>query len=349
MTKKPGPLKLTLGIACLLAFFANASQAAVMYNFTNFDGPGAGTMAGAGTNSNGISNNGVAVGFTISDAGIFNNFVRNVNGTFTPLNINGSTTAMAFGINNAGDVVGTDGNGNAFFLPPGGPVQILPVAPAAAAFGINDNGNIVGQFTTNDGLLPGFFISSNAGGNFVRIDSAFGPDTVNAQGINNNGLIIGFSVGDDGQVHGFRAQIQNAMNGQITGTPIPDPMIPPVMGEPGAFFVFSQILGINDSGLAVGYYGDSTTSQHGFLYDTTSGQYTFLDNPDAAFNADGVVVTQITGVTNSGELTGFYSDANGVFHGFVANPVATTVPEPASFALAAFGATAVWLLKRKRR
>ncbi|MGZ3388138.1 MAG: hypothetical protein ACXVCF_00930 [Isosphaeraceae bacterium] len=29
-------------------------------------------------------------------------------------------------------------------------------------------------------------------------------------------------------------------------------------------------------------------------------------------------VTQITGITNSGEITGFYSDANGVFHGFVA-------------------------------
>ena len=29
-------------------------------------------------------------------------------------------------------------------------------------------------------------------------------------------------------------------------------------------------------------------------------------------------VTQITGITNSGELTGFYSDATGVFHGFVA-------------------------------
>ena len=31
---------------------------------------------------------------------------------------------------------------------------------------------------------------------------------------------------------------------------------------------------------------------------------------------NGVEVTQITGITNSGEITGFYSDANGVFHGF---------------------------------
>ena len=69
----------------------------------------------------------------------------------------------------------------------------------------------------------------------------------------------------------------------------------------------------------MGYYGDSTTSQHGFLYNTNTGQYTFLDDPSEAFN-NGVEVTQITGITNSGEITGFYSDANGVFHGFVANP-----------------------------
>ena len=44
---------------------------------------------------------------------------------------------------------------------------------------------------------------------------------------------------------------------------IADPTIPAVAGEPGATFVFSQILGINDEGIAVGYYGDSTGSQHG--------------------------------------------------------------------------------------
>lgn len=103
-----------------------------------------------------------------------------------------------------------------------------------------------------------------------------------------------------------------------------------VSGEPGATFVFSQILGINDNGLAVGYYGDSTTSQHGFLYNTNTGRYTFLDDPAAQFN-NGVEVTQITGISNSGEITGFYSDARGVFHGFVATPV----PEPSSVYLAA--------------
>ena len=55
------------------------------------------------------------------------------------------------------------------------------------------------------------------------------------------------------------------------------------------------------------------------VYNTNTGKYTFLDDPSEAFD-NGVEVTQITGITNSGEITGFYSDANGVFHGFVATP-----------------------------
>ena len=133
--------------------------------------------------------------------------------------------------------------------------------------------------------------------------------------------MVGFYVGTDGQDHGFMA---NARATRRTATPHRHRRSPTrpsrtSPGEPGATFVFSQILGINDKGIAVGYYGDSTTSQHGFIYNTHTGQYTFLDDPSEAFN-NGVEVTQITGITNSGEITGFYSDANGVFHGFVANP-----------------------------
>ncbi len=341
MSKRPAVATLTL-IGGFLAFLPNASQAATIYNFTNFNGPGSGTAAGAGTNMNGIANSGAAVGFGISNAGNFTNFVRNPNGTFTTLNLPVNGATMAFGINNAGDVVGTE-NGSAFFLPPGGSAQTLtgPTAPSTA-FGINDTGNIVGQFTSG-ATMPGFFLANSASQNFVTINAPLGPNTVNAQGVNNNGRIVGFYLGTDGQVHGFMAQASAAVNGMLTGTPIADPTIPAVPGEPGATFVFSQVLGINDSGLAVGYYGDSTTSQHGFLYNTTSGQYTFLDDPAEAFN-NGVEVTQITGITNSGELTGFYSDANGVFHGFVASPV----PEPASLSLVGLGLIAGWLLKKRR-
>jgi hypothetical protein len=289
------------------------------YKFTNFDGPTPGTNANAGTNMNGISNSGTAVGFTIDNNGNLHNFTANPLRSISakPLNINGSMTAMALGINSAGTVVGTDGNGNAFSLTSRGALKtfIPNGGMSAMAFGINDHGAIVGQYVTAD-ASPGF-IQVNAKST-ITINAPSGPDVVNAQGINNKGLVVGFYVGTDGHDHGFMASEGRGKAATITATAIADPTIPTnVAGEPGATFVFSQILGVNDHGIAVGYYGDSTMSQHGFLYNTRTGQYTFLDDPSEAFH-NGVEVTQITGITNSGEITGFYSDANGTFHGFVA-------------------------------
>jgi hypothetical protein len=292
------------------------------YRFTNFEGPTTGpvAVAGTGANMNGIANSGTAVGFTIGNGGTYVNFTANpLRSKITKLlNLRGSTTAMAFGINSAGTVVGSDGHGSAFsfgsrgalktFIPTGG--------KSATAYGINDQGTIVGQYVTA-AASPGFI--RVRGKSYVTIATPSGTNSVSAQGINNKGRVVGFYLGSNGQDHGFTVNARGVKRGVLTGTAVADPIIPQVAGETGAKFVFSQILGINDKGMAVGYYGDSTGSQHGFLYDTRTGRYTFVDDPGAAFH-NGVEVTQITGITNSGEITGFYSDANGVFHGFVATP-----------------------------
>jgi len=277
---------------------------------------------------NGIANSGTAVGFTTANGVTFTNFTANPLKTTRArlLNILGSTTAMALGINSAGTVVGTDGHGNAFSLNRHGVLKtfIPDGGSSATAFGINDRVNIVGQYVTST-ATPGFILV-HGGKSLITINQPTGvtSDVINAQGINNHGLVVGFYLGNDGQVHGFTASDRAATNGTLTGTPVADPTIPTIPGEPGATFMFSQILGINDHGIAVGYFGDSTLSQHGFFYNTNTGKYTFLDDPNAAFFTNPLSptgtseITQITGITNSGEITGFYSDANGVFHGFVA-------------------------------
>jgi hypothetical protein len=300
------------------------------YRFLNFDGPDAGVTPGNGTNINGISNNGTVVGTSLADDGTFVNFTTNFPPARTAqiLNVNGATNAMAFGVNSGGVVVGTDGNGDAFYSKLG-TTSFIPSGTSAVAFGINDGGKIVGQYFITDNIQPGFV--QTVPGQYITINAPSNiHDVVNAQGINNHGLVVGFYVGNDGNDHGFMLNIGSTKSGVLTGHPISDPQIPAVPGEPGATFVFSQVLGINDEGIAVGYYGDSTGSQHGFLYNTHTGQYAFLDDPSEAFDGNGVEVTQITGINNSGEITGFYTDANGVAHGFVAAGVPSfpTPPPP---------------------
>jgi hypothetical protein len=307
------------------------------YTFTNFDP----TLTGneVGSNVNGVSNTGQVVG-TIVDANNASTFVNFTGTAASTPSLNTGSGQVAFGINSAGDVVG--GNGlTAFLLPHGGAPQTLSTpAGAINAFGINDHGDIVGQYTTN-GQTPGFFVSKGSNSP-VRIDMPT-PDVVNAQGINDNGLIVGFYLGSDGQVHGFMANTAGLVGNELNGTAIADPAIPNVPGELGATFVFSQILGVNDNGIAVGYYGDSTTSQHGFLYNTHTGAYTFVNDPAEAFD-NGVEVTQITGISNSGEIAGFYTDANGSAHSFTAS----SVPELSTWAMIMIGFVGVGSMAYRR-
>lgn len=293
------------------------------FTFINFDPS---LPAGSvGSNVNGISNRGYVVGTTVdaNNASTFTNFDGTPERTFR-LDTDAGGTAL--GINSLGEVVGTK-NGVAFFeLNRNADTQPLLVpANASNAFGINDEGNIVGMYTNKTNQTPGFLLRDYKSHSYITINAPSGPNAVNAQSINNFGLIVGFYMGTDGQAHGFKAEASRAYKDTLTGTPISDPKIPAVAGEPGATFVFSQILSVNDRGIAVGYYGDSTTSQHGFIYDTNTGQYTFLDDPAEAFN-NGVEVTQITGISDSGELAGFYTDANGAAHSFTACPAYTFCP-----------------------
>ena len=272
---------------------------------------------------NGIDNNGDVVGFASDNAAtptLFTNFIRNADGTFTLLSIGGDPLAMANGIDNSRTVAGMDSNGTAFTLA-GGTLTTLPnvngTTVSETAFGINDGGLIVGQYTDGaTGTTPGFLFNGAA---FTILNPAANAAVTNAQGVNNSGLVTGFYSTDGVHQHGF---FYNSLTSQFT---LPaDPNI--------ANLVLTQFLGINDHGLAVGYYQLPDGSQHGFLFNTTTQTYSFLDDPNAALS--GVSITQITGVNNAGEITGFYVDpTTGLQRGFLATPAAAATPEPGTYGL----------------
>lgn len=337
---------LALGVALALPL-APAAQA--QYAFTNFDGP-VKTTAGAtlvSTTVNGISNSGAVVGFTADNNGVFTNFAGTP-GALTPLNLSG--TANANGINTSKQVVGANGT-NAFTLnsisPTNTPIPLAAVSGTTtneAAFGINDNGVIVGQYTDSaTGTTPGFV---DIGGTFTILNPVTpvgGALVVNAQGINNNGLVTGFYATNNNATdqHGFLFNTKTSAY-----TLLPDPS---TAKTANGNLALTQFLGINDTGEAVGYYQTKDTgSQFGFLFNTATKAYTFLDDPLAApFN--GTQITQITGINDAGSIAGFFIGANGVQQGFIAAPV----PEASSLVslglLLALGiGGAAWQARRRR-
>jgi hypothetical protein len=334
-------LTAALGVAAFLLGASAGAAHAQTYNFVNYD-------AGSGppTTVDGIGNGGVEVGFGTDGAGDDHNFTRGPGGAITLLptvdaaDPNG--VAMANGINASGTIVGV-ANGTAFEYSAG----LLSDLPApnpgntsgSIAFGINDSGTIVGQYNDiSSGITPGFIYS---GGAYTIIDPA-GSAAVNAQSINDDGLVIGFYQTTDPTEN---TQLGFLYDTNTAGTFLiaPPPTTAFDLAQGGPFL--SQYLGINDSGIAVGYYQTNTGNQYGFLYNTNTDAYTFLDDP--AMSPTGTQVTQITGINDAGDISGFYTDADGDQHGFFAYET----PEPGALAL--IGASvlpiASTIVRRRRR
>jgi hypothetical protein len=279
---------------------------AATYAFTTFDGP-----AGSPTTVNGIDNNGEAVGFTTStdDAGSVNaNFVRKSDGSFLALDL-GDPAGSANAINKNGEIVGV-ANGAAFSMPSatGALTMLSPFSSTSSlALGVSDMGAIVGQYAAADGThSPGFV---DVGGTFSMVVPTSATVQTFVQGINAAGLAVGFYSEDGTTQHGF---MLDTVGNHLTI--LPDPS---TSRTANGALVLTQFLGVNAGKKAVGYYQTTDNSQYGFLFDLSTMTYTFLDHPDAA-PVNGVQITQITGIDDAGEIAGFFIDASGNTHGFVA-------------------------------
>ena len=314
-----------LALCIVVTLPLSSAVKAQSYTFTNFDGPVSAAAGGTlvSTTVNGISNSGTIVGFTTDSNGGFSNFSGTASSQAL---LNLPVTANANGINTIGQVVGNDFATSTAFELNSVPSTAKPITLAATtttttsqfAFGVNDSGVIVGQFADSaTGTTLGFV---DAGGAYTKLQPfpvVLGtPLVVNAQGINNNDIVVGFYATKAGGIdaQGFLYDT-NSMVYSI-------PLAPSTANTANNNLALTQFLGINDMGEAVGYYQTRDTgSQFGFLYDTATSKYTFLDDPLAAPNLQGTQVTQITGISDTGEIAGFYSGMDGVQRGFTALPV----------------------------
>jgi probable HAF family extracellular repeat protein len=115
-------------------------------------------------------------------------------GTYTTLNNPLATgTTSAYGINDAGQIVGSyvDGTGIHGFVYSNGSYSTInnPLNPNnTVLYGINNAGQVVGQYGGANGIMQGFLYSN---GTFTTLQDPASPNFTQANGISNGGLITG--------------------------------------------------------------------------------------------------------------------------------------------------------------
>jgi probable HAF family extracellular repeat protein len=181
--------------------------------YQSFSAPGAAGKTKT-TQLLGVNNEGMAVGFYNDADGNSHAFTLNTKtGAYAGLRIPHAVSAMATGVNDDSDIVGTLTTAKKFtesFLLENGAVQLLavPGASATQAFGVNDLGEVVGQYTAGK-ATHGFLWRD---GKFVTVDDPAGIGSTTVNGINNVGDLVGFYTDAKGNTDGFVAQPQYLRN-----------------------------------------------------------------------------------------------------------------------------------------
>ena len=173
--------------------------------------------------------------------------------------------------------------------------------------GINNAGTIAGYFGI--GGVPGHpnqgYVVSPPYGQPNFTPENF-PTSVQTQvtGINDSGVTVGFW--SNSNLGGGQDSNFGFVDKSGTFTNINNP------ATPAATPSFNQLLGVNNSNVAVGFYTDAAGMTHGYTYNIASNTFSAnIDDPHA-----GPMGTTAAAINNSGEIAGFYFDATGVLHGF---------------------------------
>jgi probable HAF family extracellular repeat protein len=190
----------------------------------------------------------------------------------------------------------------------------------------------------NEGVIVGYFGSGNAGhpnkGYVLRPPFAQGdfggenvPGALQTQvtGLNDEGISVGFfstqngaTPADDNNFGFWRA------NGRYHGVNFPtgDNSKPPV----------NQLLGVNDNGIAVGFYNDGAGNSHGYSYNINTGRFQLI-------TVRGATSLTATAINSWGTVAGFFTNAKGAVDTFLKwrNGKVVTLAVPGASATQAFG------------
>ena len=168
---------------------------------------------------------------------------------------------------------------------------------------INNRGHIAGYFGSGTAGHPntGYILRPPYGhGKYQRIMFP-GSAQTRLTGLNNSGVQVGFwfARGRVARVAGWYLD-----NGRFQSVAFP---------AAGASPPPSELLGVNDHDVAVGFYTDADGLDHGYTYDIATRRFGAIAVPGAS----SVVAAAIN---NAGSVAGFFTGPAGLTEGFVLAP-----------------------------
>ena len=168
--------------------------------------------------------------------------------------------------------------------------------------GINDDGLIAGYFGSGAQGHPNMGYLLGPGG--YQAENFPGSVQTQVTGLNNQGVTVGFWSGMNtssmtNDNFGFYA-----MDGQFHSVnyPTSNNASPPV----------NQLLGVNDSDVAVGFYTGNKGNNHGYTYDIRDHRFSQVLDP-----ADPAGSLTAAAINDRGDVAGFYTGPGGKTDGFL--------------------------------
>jgi probable HAF family extracellular repeat protein len=314
-----------------------------------------GTLGGSSTMAAGINDQGQAVGSATTMVGYMHAFSSFGSG-LTDLTANPSAQGQASGINNAGQIAGTQYLGGQAYATvwSDGAANIIGSA-GSYAVAINSAGEVAGMLVNNGQGTA--FVAQN--GTVIDLGTFAGGSWSAAYGLNDAGQAAGYGMTANGSFRAFiwtpgqgytalgtfggASSYAMAINnsGAATGNAQTSSGFSHAFLSNGATMqdlgtlggIASYGYGINDAGNVVGYsWTTGNNSLHGFLEEGG----VMWDINSLLIEAPGWVVTQLYGINGSNQVVGV-----GIFDGvehavLLTDPPASTqsesaVPEPATW------------------
>lgn len=314
------------------------------FSYSNGTQTGLGTLAGGLiSEANAVNNSGTVVGDSATSGSGMAHAFAYVNGALVDMGTFGGSQSFAYGINSAGlatgyaDVSAASGGGTHAFsydtTKAGATKTDLGTLGGRASYGygINASGAIVGYSSTTNNTASHAFIDAKDPMTGVATMTDIG--TLNngkgnsfGRGINKDGTAVGYSdTGVAGQQLAFAYTGAGGMQslGTLAGT------------------VNSRALGINDSGVIVGYSINASNATTAFVYANSAmvslSAYSGISNWTFQYAAS---------INNNGVIVGYGMNPQKQIHAFALTQV---TPAPSSLLFAIVGAGGIGVAVRRKR